>query len=762
MSSVTIALKFVMKSPNASDVKADIAVKVAVDNAAFKFDRLYSYNVPRELADFAVPGARVAVPFGLGNKPRVGVIVERDRPDDGYKFLLYCEEEPTLTAHQLELLRWLKETTFCSYFDAVKTLLPKLSRVAVTDEKGEYTLSRSKSEPTETVYLKGNCGNATKRMKEILELLPDRGATYKELHELTGAARTTVQSMVEKGLIVKEERQLEKPVYSLYTPREDSLELFPEQQEAFDKILSAISAGKRSTLLHGVTSSGKTVIYIKLIRQMLAQKRGAILLVPEIAIATQTIYRLRELFGDRIAVIHSGLSDSERQLQWTKVKNGQCPIVIGTRSAVFAPMENLGLIIIDEEQEYAYVSEKSPRYSAIAAAFKRAELCGCHLLLGSATPSVTEYYRAKATDSIVRLTKRYKEMPLPEVTVVDMRQELLSGNTGFISDALKNEIDCRLEKGEQVMLLLNRRGYHTVAICGDCATVQKCPYCDVPLVFHKTQSRLVCHYCGHSEPIRESCVHCGGTIRYKGVGTQRAEEGLAQLFPKARILRLDLDSASRKGEYEKKLSDFAAGHYDIIVGTQMIAKGLDFAGVTLAAVTDVDRLMTMQSYRVYERVFSMITQLVGRSGRGERRGSAIIQTVDPQNPIIKLAVNQDYEAFFETEIALRKACLYPPFCAMYTVGINGKNEALVQKAGRELAARLEELVKAAGNIPIRLFGPTPFKIHLISGVYRYRLTLKCRGDKAFNRLLERALLEVGSRKDFAGIRFYVDTCGIEE
>lgn len=751
--------KFTMKSPElaVSGRINSIAVKVAVDNAAFMFDRLYSYTVPRELAERAVPGARVVVPFGRGDRPRVGVIVEKCEPEMELKSLLFCEAEPALSPEQLKMLVWLKETTFCSYFDAVKAIMPKLSRVAVKNEDGHFAFSEKKRGYSEVIYIPCECESLTPRMRQIAAAAPAEGASVDELRELTGASRATISKMAALGGFKKVERLLKKPVYRCYTPRGESFSLFSEQSEAYQSIVGRIEEGKRETLLHGITSSGKTIIYIKLMEYMLERGLGVIMLVPEIAIATQTIYRLRELFGDEVAVIHSRLSDSERQLQWLAVKNGECRVVAGTRSAVFAPMDNVGLIIIDEEQEQSYISEQSPRYSAVAAARERAQSCGCHLLLGSATPSVGEYYRAKAAKAIVKLEKRYLELPLPEVALVDMRAELISGNTGFISSRLKQEIESRLIKNEQVVLLLNRRGYYTVSICKDCKEVRKCPNCDVPLVYHKDGDRLSCHYCGHTEEITPSCPICGGELKFKGLGTQRAEEQLEELYPSARVLRLDFDSTARRGEFETKLADFSAGKYDILIGTQMIAKGLDFANVTLAAVIGLDQMMLMQSYRVYERAFSLITQLVGRSGRGPAGGSAIIQTVDPENPVIGLAVRQDYDSFYNTEIKLRQACLYPPFCAMYTVGFSGESEDKVNEAGRAFAAIIARMVKQAGNIPVRLLGPSPFRIHYMNKAYRCKLTLKSRGDSTWNRLLETALLEFYGLREFADVRVFIDT-----
>lgn len=746
-----------MKS--APDEKAyKIAVKVAVDNAAFKFDKLYTYGVPPELESRAEVGARVAVPFGKGDKKRVGIILERCEPESGIKAVAFCEDEPVLDQEQLKMLYWLKEATFCGYFDAVKTLLPKLCRAVVVSDDGRVSLADSLKTAYETAYLPTGGVKVSKRAGEILAAFGHREMTYSEIYELTGASRDTVARMCVNGALQKTERRRAKPIYSDYIKDGAELRLTQEQSDVCRDILSDMDKGKgRETLLQGVTSSGKTMVYFELISKMLCAGKGAILLVPEIAIATQTIKRLRAAFGAEVAVIHSSLSDSERLVEWQKIKSGECSVVVGTRSAVFAPVNRLGLIIVDEEQEQAYISEQNPRYSAVAAARVRAKLCGCHVLLSSATPSVADYFRAASGKSqLVKLTKRYLDMPLPAVETVDMRSELISGNAGQISQLLKSRIEERLEKKEQVMLLLNRRGYNTVAACTECREVQKCPNCDVPLVYGKRAGTMSCHYCGYSEPAFGNCKKCGGPLKFSGVGTQRIEEQLGDVFPKAKILRMDLDSASRKGEYEGRLGDFEKGKYDIIVGTQMIAKGLDFANVTLAAVLGVDQLLLMQDYRVYERAFSMLTQLVGRSGRGGTAGSAVIQTVDPTNPIISLAVSQDYEAFYRTEIALRKACLYPPFCAMYTVGLLSEREELAVGAAAALAGIIGELVTDNGHVPVRILGPSPFRVPYVSRLYRYKLTLKCRGDSEWNELLKRALQRFYEIKEYYSVRTFVD------
>ena len=415
---------------------------MALDNAAFQFDKLYSYLVPPSLAEQAVPGARVVVPFGRGDQPRVGVVMEEDSPSEGLKSLFFCEQHPLLDGEQVALIDYLKHNAFCAYFDAVRTILPKQLRAAVRCEDGSYSLADHRTAAQETVFFPGSPEGLTPLMRRVFPLVPSKGATRAELTALTGVSAATLAAMEKRGGLVRGARNKELAVYRRYTPREQPFTLFPEQQAAYDAIRARIEAGAGETLLYGVTSSGKTVVYMRLISDMLAQGRSSILLVPEIAIATQTIYRLREMFGDEVAVLHSGLSESERQLQWLAVREGKCRVVVGTRTAVFAPAQLLGLIIIDEQQESAYLSEQSPRFSAVAVARERRRLCGCHLLQGSATPSVSEYYHAGRHGGIVRLEKRYLGLPLPAVETVDMRQELLAALAGPLVNLVCGALFC--------------------------------------------------------------------------------------------------------------------------------------------------------------------------------------------------------------------------------------------------------------------------------------------------------------------------------
>ena len=554
--------------------------------------------------------------------------------------------------------------------------------------------------------------------------------------------KAVLAGLVKKGVLAVSAQDKSVALYEDYSPAQETIALSPAQQAAYSRLAALMDTGRpAAALLHGVTSSGKTLVFLKLIEKAVAAGRKALVLVPEISLTPQMIYRLKAFFGDRVAVQHSALSNTERLLQWQQIQNGGADIVVGTRSAVFAPLPDIGVIIIDEEQEHTYHSESAPRYSAHDVAKRRAAAHGALLLLASATPSTESYYAAQTGRyTLVELSERYNHMPLPEVRLVDMREELAAGNASSVSRALADEISRNLARGEQTILLLNRRGYKTVGMCTACSEVVKCDACSVPMVYHKADGRLLCHYCGKSvSPVPEMCPACGGKLKYTGFGTQRVEEELAQMFPAARVLRMDLDTTSRKNAHETMLRRFAKGEYDIMLGTQMVAKGLDFEKVTLVGVLGIDQLLFAQGYKAFENVFSLVTQVVGRGGRAAQAGRALIQTVDPNHPVLNLAARQDYKSFFAEEISFRRLNLYPPFCTICLAGFSGAKEPEVLAASRAFAADVQRLAQQRSGIPLRILGPAPMNIAMVNNHYRYKLTLKCRNDNAFRALMGEAL-----------------------
>ena len=725
-------------------------VGVAVSNATFHFDKLYTYAVMPDQQDTVRLGSMVLVPFGRGSRARMGVVLACDAEPESAKLKFLFDVAPAsacLTPELLRLLHFLKERTFCTYYEAVKAVIPYGAQYKPTVAEDGVTpvLQKQLVRHTENAYkLVGTLPpkpRPTAKQLAAVALLAGGERTLSALEE-KGISRAVLDNLCAKGVLECSKVNKSIDLYSSIPLKNEPILLTEEQQAAYDALLPGLEdAAPHSALLYGVTGSGKTLVFLKLIEHCLQMGRRALVLVPEISLTPQMILRLKSQFGKRVAVQHSALNHTERLLQWQMIQDGGADIVVGTRSAIFSPLENIGLVIIDEEQEHTYRSESAPRYSAHEVARQRAAENGALLLLASATPSTESYYAAQhGRTQLVRLTKRYGGNPLPKVQIVDMRAELASGNPREISLAMEDAIRHNLEAGKQTILLLNRRGYQTVAQCEDCREVLKCQKCSVPMVYHKSAHKLLCHYCGSQlDPPPARCPACGGKLQYRGFGTQKAEEELAKLFPEARILRMDQDTTAAKDAHEKLLAKFARHEYDIMVGTQMVAKGLDFEDVTLVGVLGIDSLLFAQGFRAYETVFSLVTQVVGRSGRAKVPGFAIIQTTDPDNPVLNLAAAQDYDAFFEQEIAYRKLGLYPPFCGLCVVGFAGPKESEVARASARFAALLGRQAAKQPDLPLRVLGPTPGSIEKINDSYRYKLTVKCRNDRRFRNLIRETL-----------------------
>ena len=725
-------------------------VGVAVSNATFHFDKLYTYAVMPDQQDTVRLGSMVLVPFGRGSRARMGVVLACDAEPESVKLKFLFDVAPAsacLTPELLRLVHFLKERTFCTYYEAVKAVIPYGAQYKPTVAEDGVTpvLQKQLVRHTENAYkLVGTLPpkpRSTAKQLAAVALLAGGERTLSALEE-KGISRAVLDNLCAKGVLECSKVNKSIDLYSSIPLKNEPILLTEEQQAAYDALLPGLEdAAPHSALLYGVTGSGKTLVFLKLIEHCLQMGRRALVLVPEISLTPQMILRLKSQFGKRVAVQHSALNHTERLLQWQMIQDGGADIVVGTRSAIFSPLENIGLVIIDEEQEHTYRSESAPRYSAHEVARQRAAENGALLLLASATPSTESYYAAQhGRTQLVRLTKRYGGNPLPKVQIVDMRAELASGNPREISLAMEDAIRHNLEAGKQTILLLNRRGYQTVAQCEDCREVLKCRKCSVPMVYHKSAHKLLCHYCGSQlDPPPARCPACGGKLQYRGFGTQKAEEELAKLFPEARILRMDQDTTAAKDAHEKLLAKFARHEYDIMVGTQMVAKGLDFEDVTLVGVLGIDSLLFAQGFRAYETVFSLVTQVVGRSGRAKDPGFAIIQTTDPDNPVLNLAAAQDYDAFFEQEIVYRKLGLYPPFCGLCVVGFAGPKESEVARASARFAALLGRQAAKQPDLPLRVLGPTPGSIEKINDSYRYKLTVKCRNDRRFRDLIRETL-----------------------
>jgi primosomal protein N' (replication factor Y) len=605
----------------------------------------------------------------------------------------------------------------------------------------------------------------TDKQKKVLAAVTQRGArTVREICYYTGVTKSVIDTLVRRGIAGYAAERLERsPLGESGGADAGPVELSPAQEKVYGELLRLYEQKQAAAaLLCGVTGSGKTQVFMKLIGRARSQGAGVIVLVPEIALTPQAVANYHSHFGRDVAVLHSGLSDGERLDEWRRIYSGGAGIVVGTRSAVFAPVKDLGLIIIDEEQEHTYKSETSPRYHARDAARYRCAKTGSLMLLASATPSVESYSAAlSGRYKLLKLTERYGGAQLPRVITVDMKKELARGNDGPISSQLLGELKTNLARGEQSILLLNRRGFSTFVYCADCGRVMTCPNCSLSLTYHAANGRLMCHFCGYSADAPETCPDCGGHMRYSGRGTQRAQSALAELLPQARVLRMDTDTTSGRNSHGKLLQKFGAGKYDILLGTQMVAKGLDFPNVTLVGVLSADQSLYADDFRAAERTFSLITQVVGRSGRGSLSGRAVIQTGTPDNEVIKLASRQDYEAFFSEELSFRRSLEYPPFCDICEIGFSGADEQQVRACAQSFASRLRAELGGQKDFPSRLLGPSPASVYKADNRYRYRIILKCVNNKAARGLVSRLLCEFGGSADFRKTAVFADMDPLE-
>ena len=586
----------------------------------------------------------------------------------------------------------------------------------------------------------------TKRQIEVIDFLRKTGsASVTEISYYLGVTKSVAENLKNKNIVYYENVESFRTPKMMRNIERDTSDftLTDEQSKAFENLKKKADSGKYSqTLLFGVTGSGKTRVYMKLI-DSLSSDTGVIMLVPEISLTPQALSIFYSRYGSRVAVLHSGLSAGERTDEWKRVKNGEANFVIGTRSAVFAPVRNLKLIIIDEEQESAYKSEMTPKYSAYDAAHFRAKYNNALLLMGSATPSVTTFARCrKGLIDYLELKNRYAKGGLPEVTVVDTSIGENMGARKTLSTFLVDEIKKNLDNKEQTILLINRRGFNTFVACTSCKKVLTCPNCSISLTYHSANNRLMCHYCGYSEPMTDVCPSCGSkTVRYSGFGTQLAEAELNDIFPDANILRMDADTTAAKDAHEKKFVDFKNGKYDIMVGTQMVAKGLDFPNVTLVGVISVDQQLYNDDYMSSERTFDLLTQVIGRSGRGEKKGRAVIQTVSPENELISLASRQDYESFFDSEIKIRKAMVYPPYCDLCVIEFKSRSDSKARESSRKFFNSIKEKFSENEKIKVVMLGPVAPRASKLSGFYRQRIIIKCHNSADFRQIVSESLRE---------------------
>ena len=602
----------------------------------------------------------------------------------------------------------------------------------------------------------------TKKQDEVLSVLCDVGsAKIKELCAITGVSTAVIDALQKKGIIsvVSSEIYRIPDTKNIDNRAGRDIVLTPMQNKAYEGLLKKYKCDGGVSLLYGVTGSGKTSVFLRLIDDVLKDGKNVIVMVPEISLTPQMMAVFKGRYGDDVAIFHSALSMGERKDEYRRVKNGEVRIVVGTRSAVFAPFENIGLIVIDEEQEHTYKSESSPRYHARDVAKFRAKWHHALLLLSSATPSIESFSLAqKGVYSLERLTERYGDAVLPEVSVVDLKEDRKRGNKHYISLELLEKLQKNLDEKKQSILLINRRGYNTFVACDSCGSVVTCPYCSISLTFHMSNKKLMCHYCGYTTDFKTKCDECGKeTVRYAGYGTQKIEEELKTLLPDARILRMDTDSNSGKYDFEKNIASFGKGEYDIMLGTQMVAKGLDFEDVTLVGVINADQQLNNDDFRSEELTFDLLTQVVGRAGRGKNRGEAVIQTLTPENNIIQLAKEQNYDAFFKDEIEIRRLMIYPPFCDICSVCAISENEVKALSAAKLF---LEEFRKAAdqnkNELKVIVLPVMPPRIAKVNNKFRYRIIIKCKNNHTFRSVISKLLIEFGMCNSFSDVTIVVD------
>lgn len=744
--------------------------KVAVSEVTFWVDRPYDYLIPASLEDRVQPGVRVIVPFSRSNRRAEGVVLsvsdhcDYDKPKALESVL---DEAPVLTEFQISMALWMRERFFCTVYEAVKAMLPaglwfKSDGSRKVKDKQSVFL-RLELSGEEAMALAGQKGNRAKAQAAVLRLLATVGeAALADVRAFTGASRPSIQALVDDGVLSYVYKEaFRRPSYRQGRALETLPRLSQEQQNACDGLLALTDAGKaQAALLYGVTGSGKTAVYIHLISHVLALGRTVLLLVPEIALTPQMLETFSSYFGDNIAVLHSSLSVPERYDEWKRVRSGSARLVIGTRSAVFAPAEDLGLIIIDEEQEDSYKSENAPRYHAKDVAKYRCAASGALLLLGSATPDIsTRYYAETGQYAMFTLRSRYNQMALPEVRIVDMKRELRSGNGSSISAFLREELQKNLDSGEQSILFLNRRGSAKLITCVDCGYTFRCPHCSVNLTYHAANGRLLCHTCGYACRPAERCPDCGGELKYTGDGTERIEAQLKELFPGLDCLRVDTDTVAEAGGHGPLFERFRAENIPVMIGTQMVTKGLNFENVTLVGVVLADQSLYTGDYRASERCFSLITQVIGRSGRAHRSGRAVIQTFTPENQVIRCAARQDYEAFYQREIELRRLQRCPPFYRLVTLTVIGGDENQVLKSCGEIKRLLQR--DLAGQPGTEVLGPAPYPVYKAAGKYRYKLTLRSGSDRAVHGPVTKILNYCNQERGFRGVSVYADRNPLE-
>lgn len=725
---------------------------VAVENTFFSKSNDYDYYVPEKNVNNIKVGMRVKVPFGNGNRQREGIVVKVYTAINSSlkEITLVIDNKPIISEELVSLALWLKERCFCTTYDCLKQMLPR-----------GFGKIGDKSTKMATLLVEDEAllPKLTQKQKSVTDLLFDIGsASVSEICEFCSVGKSVLDNLKKYGVIDYFDKEIYRTPYkSSNVAEKDVITLSKKQQKAFDTYVNMLNGNGGTGLLYGVTGSGKTQVYLKLIDKAIEDNKDVIVLVPEIGLTSQMISIFQKRYGNIVAVIHSGLSLGERNDEYKRIDRGEAKIVIGTRSAVFSPVHNLGLIVMDEEQEYTYKSDRTPRYHTKDVANFRAKYNKALFLMISATPSIESYSNAMAGKyTLCEIDERYGEAKLPDVVCVDMKNEMKNGNRSPISIKLKELLQETLDNKKQAILLINRRGYNTFIACNDCGHVLTCPNCSISLTYHSDSRLLTCHYCGFTKVLDNKCPECNGdNVRYSGYGTQRIEHELELLFPSARIMRMDADSTSTKFSHDRIFESFKNQEYDFLIGTQMVAKGLDFPNVSLVGIINADNSLYDENYNSSERSFDLITQVIGRSGRRDGNGKAVIQTINPYNQTIEFASKQDFKGFYNNEIMLRKALVYPPYCDIYSISFVGENENIVALSAKKFFEILKEL-NADNREKLIVLGPGPAKLSKLNNQYRYRLSVKCKNSKNIRELINEIINGIRKIKEFKDISITVD------
>ena len=730
-----------------------MVAEVIINRGAKKLNRTFDYNIPKELEELILVGSKVLVPFGNSGKLTEAFVVGLKETSD-FEVKDIAKLEENLSNKQIALAKWMAKRYFCNVSDCIKLMLTPGTR-------NKNKEKRIQDKTINCVYLKKDIEEIefeieigklkSEKQKRVLNFIKDNeGATVPEIEMFTDCARGIVNTLVKNGYLEIVEKKVERnPLLGRDCEKTYKLKLTEEQEIAYKSVEEAIDKEEyKQFLLYGVTGSGKTEVYLQLIEKVLNIGKNAIVLVPEISLTPQMLDRFISRFGkDEIAILHSKLSIGERHDEWERIREKKARIVIGARSAIFAPIENIGIIIIDEEHDSSYKSETNPRYNAKEIAKVLAKENQAPLVLGSATPDMTTFYNATNEDvfgntkiQLLTLTKRANQSSLPKVEIIDLKQELANGNRSMLSMELYNSIEENLKQKRQTILFLNRRGYSTFIMCRNCGYTVKCPNCNISMTYHSYEKKLKCHYCGHEENIVTVCPEChSDKIRYFGTGTQKLEQEIHKQFPEASTIRMDIDTVTKKNSHEVILNTFRNQNIDILIGTQMVVKGHHFPNVTLVGVIAADSSLNIDDYRANERTFQILTQVAGRAGRENLPGKVVIQTYNPDNFSIICAQKQNYDLFYETEIALREQLKYPPFCDIILIGLNSYQEAEIKNVSSKIYQYLEQRLNKE---EFKVLRPMPCPIDKIQNRYRWRIIIKGKMTEEANEILNACLKEI--------------------